>query len=122
MTPMDVRAMLILAEEMPGDPGVLDYGALVAAQARHAATVIGDDVYPSLAGKAAALLHSLLRVEALSERNRPFAWLVALRFLALNGGALPKVDPATAVEVLEGVRRGDVGVAPLASWLAEQVR
>jgi death-on-curing protein len=101
---------------------VRDYGALVAAQARHSATVIGDDVYPSVADTAAALLHSLLAVEALGERNRPFAWLVALRFLALNGGVLSKVDPATAVEILEGARRGDIGVARLAAWLTGQLR
>ncbi|MET7335228.1 hypothetical protein [Nonomuraea sp. NPDC005650] len=122
MIGMDVQAMLVVAEKMPGDPHVRDYGALVAAQARHAATVIGDDVYPSITAKAAALLHTLLRVDALHERNRVFAWMVALRFLQTNGVALPKVDPVSAFEMLEGVIRGRTGVESLAAWLAEQVR
>ncbi|MGP3961630.1 hypothetical protein ACTWPT_37095 [Nonomuraea sp. 3N208] len=39
-----------------------------------------------------------------------------------NGVALPKVDPATVVEFLEGVRQGEVGLAHLTAWLEEQVR
>jgi prophage maintenance system killer protein len=119
---MKVHDMLVAAEEMPGDPHVHDYGALVAAEARHTAVLIGNDVYPSVMAKAAALLHSLLRVGALGERNRPFAWLVTVNFLVFNGVAPPKTDPATVVEFLESVRRGEAGVAQVEAWLEEQVR
>ncbi len=122
MSGMDVRAMLILAEGMPGDPRVVDYGALIAAEARHSGTVVGDDVYPTIAAKSAALLHSLLRVEALDERNRTFAWIVAMRYLSVNGVLMPKVDPAGAVDVLDSVRRGELGVHELGGWLAEAMR
>jgi hypothetical protein len=112
--------MLIFAEEMPGDPQVNDYGALIAAQARHGGTVLGEDVYPTATAKAAALLHSLLRVEALDRRNRTFAWLIAMRFLALNDIPPPKVDPSTAVETLDAARHGAVGVHELTRWLEGQ--
>lgn len=117
MSRIDVRTMLIFAEEMPGDPQVADYGALVAAQARHSGTVLGDDLYPTVFAKAAALLHGLLRVEALDSRNLTFAWVIALRYLALNGAPTPKVDPTTAVDTLEATRRGDRTVHELAAWL-----
>ncbi|WP_424534874.1 hypothetical protein ACOZ38_32435 [Sphaerisporangium viridialbum] len=107
---------------MPGDPRVVDYGALIAAEARHSGTVVGDDVYPTIAAKSAALLHSLLRVEALDERNRTFAWIVAMRYLSVNGVLMPKVDPAGAVDVLDSVRRGELGVRELGGWLAEAMR
>jgi death on curing protein len=107
MTRMDLRTMLTVAEEMPGDPHVNDYGALIAAEARHAGTVLGDDVYPSLAAKAAALLHSLVRVEALDVRNQTFAWMVASRYMVLNNTPPPKVDPASAMEAISAARRGD---------------
>lgn len=122
MRRMDVRTMLIYAEEMPGDPHVTDYGALIAAEARHAGTVLGHDVYPTGAAKAAALLHSLLRVEALDQRNRTFAWLIAMRCLAVNDLPLPKVDPSDAVEILDAVVRGEMTVHDLTLWLAHQCR
>jgi prophage maintenance system killer protein len=114
---MDIRTMLIFAEEMPGDPRVADYGALVAAEARHSGTVLGDDIYPTIFAKAAALLHGLLRVEALDARNRTFAWVIALRYLALNGAPVPKVDPTTAGDMLEATQRGDRTIHELAAWL-----
>ncbi|GAB3967925.1 hypothetical protein GCM10029978_036350 [Actinoallomurus acanthiterrae] len=117
MTSMDVRRMLILAEEMPAEPHVVDYGALIAAEARHSGAVLGQDVYPTVAAKAAALLHGLLRVEALDRRNRTFAWLIALRYLALNDVPLPKVDPSEAVEILDAARQGEMGVHDLTLWL-----
>ncbi|GGK95753.1 hypothetical protein Sme01_31180 [Sphaerisporangium melleum] len=83
---------------------------------------MGDDIYPTATAKAAALLHSLLRVEALGERNRTFAWIVAMRYLRVNGLELPKLDPATAIEMLDATRRGETGVRDLSAWLTKATR
>lgn len=63
------------------EPQVRDFGLLEAALARPATTVMSEDAYPTIAGKAAALLHSLCRTtrswtatSASPGRRRPSSW------------------------------------------------
>jgi death-on-curing protein len=67
------------------DVVVADYGLLESALARPRASVFGEDAYPDLHLKAAALLHSLLRNHALVDGNKRLAWTACRTFLALNG-------------------------------------
>jgi death on curing protein len=68
-----------------GDAAVGDYGLLESAQARPRASVFGEDAYPDLHLKAAALLHSLARNHALLDGNERLAWTACRTFLAING-------------------------------------
>jgi death-on-curing protein len=68
-----------------GDVAVGDYGLLESAQARPRASVFGDDAYPDLHLKAAALLQSLARNRALVDGNKRLAWTACRTFLAING-------------------------------------
>jgi death on curing protein len=75
---------LLAIEVALGSPGIRDVGLLDAAAARPGATVFGDDAYPSLSLKAAALLHSVVTSHALADGNKRMG-LVALRLsLAMN--------------------------------------
>ena len=56
---------------------VHDVGLLESALGRPRATVFGDDAYPDLHTKAAALLHSLARNHALVDGNKRLAWAAA---------------------------------------------
>ena len=47
--------------------------------------MFGEDAYPDLHLKAAALLHSLARNHALVDGNKRLAWTSCLTFLAING-------------------------------------
>jgi death-on-curing protein len=47
--------------------------------------VFGQDAYPELHVKAAALLHSLARNHALVDGNKRLAWTACRTFLAING-------------------------------------
>ncbi len=71
---------------------VRDYGLLEAALARPKATVLGADAYPSLHGKAAALLHSLARNHALVDGNKPLAWQATAVFMWINGYEVVATD------------------------------
>ena len=62
-----------------------DYGLLESALARPRASVFGQDAYPELHLKAAALLHSLARNHALVDGNKRLAWTACRTFLAING-------------------------------------
>lgn len=63
---------------------VRDVGLLDSAALRPQATVFGEDAYPTLAGKAAALLHSIIRNRALVDGNKRLGWLAAVTFLRVN--------------------------------------
>lgn len=69
------------------DPDLLvrDPGLLHAALARPQATAFGVEEYPSLEQKAAALLHSLARNQALVDGNKRLALAATIAFLGLNG-------------------------------------
>lgn len=75
----------IVREAVSGDAVVGDYGLLESALARPRASVFGEDAYPDLHLKAAALLHSLARNHALVDGNKRLAWTACRTFLAING-------------------------------------
>jgi death-on-curing protein len=54
--------------------------------------VFGQDAYPDLFDKAAALLHSLARNHPLVDGNKRLAWLATYVFLAKNGVELDPGD------------------------------
>lgn len=80
------------------------------AQVAHTSGVVtlpfGEDAYPTLSLKAAALLDSLARNHALVDGNKRIAWLAAVVFLDLNGSASGVSDDAAfdlVMDVAEGV-------------------
>ena len=82
---LDLEDLLEIAREAVGrDVEVRDYGLLESALARPRASVFGQDAYPNLHLKAAALLHSLARNHALMDGNKRLAWTACRTFLAIN--------------------------------------
>lgn len=63
---------------------VRDYGLLESALARPRASVFGQDAYPDVFAKAAALLHSLCANHALVDGNKRLAFAAAAVFLHIN--------------------------------------
>jgi death-on-curing protein len=83
---LDLDDVLEIARQaVEGDVAVGDYGLLESALARPRASVFGQDAYPDLHLKAAALLHSLARNHALVDGNKRLAWTASRTFLAING-------------------------------------
>ncbi|MEU6179923.1 fic family toxin-antitoxin system, toxin component [Streptomyces coeruleorubidus] len=83
---IDLAWLLMLAEQKtPGDPQVTDWGALVAAVARHQAAIFDVPVYDSPHARAAALLQLLIHVPALERSNALFASAVAYAYLVASG-------------------------------------
>ncbi|KLO31191.1 type II toxin-antitoxin system death-on-curing family toxin [Mycobacterium haemophilum] len=83
---LDLDDLLDIAREaIGGDAVVGDYGLLQSALARPRASVFGQDAYPDLHLKAAALMHSLARNHALVDGNKRLAWTACRTFLAING-------------------------------------
>lgn len=64
---------------------IADYGLVESALARPQASVFGEDAYPTIHQKAAALLQSLATNHALADGNKRTAWAAARLFYGLNG-------------------------------------
>jgi death-on-curing protein len=64
---------------------VRDRGLLFSALARPATSLFGEDAYPTLELKAAALLSSQAQDHALFDGNKRLSLLLAFSFLRLNG-------------------------------------
>ncbi|MHA3022943.1 type II toxin-antitoxin system death-on-curing family toxin [Mycobacterium sp. BMJ-28] len=83
---LDLEDLIEIARRTLGDDvAVRDYGLLDAALARPRAWVFGEDAYPDLFFKAAALMQSLARNPALIDGNKRLAWAACLTFLGVNG-------------------------------------
>jgi prophage maintenance system killer protein len=83
---IDLAWLLMVAEQKtPGDPQVSDWGALVAAVARHDAQIFDVPVYDTPHARAAALLQVLMHVPALERSNALFASAVAYGYLVASG-------------------------------------
>jgi death-on-curing protein len=103
-----------------GSPAkVRDYGLLSSAAARPQTNVFGQEAYPSLTEKAAALLHSLCANQALIDGNKRLAWAAAVTFIVLNaGGGVPDVDVDEAEAMMLAVAQGTlVEVSDIAAQL-----
>lgn len=64
---------------------VRDAGLVLSSLGRPQATVFGQDAYPTLPLKTAALLQSLAGNHALVDGNKRLAWLAMSVFLDING-------------------------------------
>jgi death-on-curing protein len=74
-----------LIEETGGEHGVLSLGLLLSAVARPQATFDGQELYPTLFSKAAALLENLVGNHAFVDGNKRTAITSAGLFLRMNG-------------------------------------
>jgi death-on-curing protein len=83
---LELDDLLVAAQRFLGhQPEVRDYGLLESALARPKATVFGEDAYPAIHGKAAALLDSLVNIHALVDGNKRFGWVCVRLFYGLHG-------------------------------------
>lgn len=77
---------------------IRDAGLLASAAARPKTTVFGQDAYPGIWEKAAALMESLGRNHALIDGNKRVAWTATWLFLGLNDQPLRKPLDEDAAE------------------------
>jgi death-on-curing protein len=83
---LDLDDLVDLARTLLGEPPpIRDIGLLGSAAARPQTTVFGEDAYPDLLIKAAALLQSIVNNHALVDGNKRLGWLATAVFLELSG-------------------------------------
>ncbi|MFM8857810.1 MAG: type II toxin-antitoxin system death-on-curing family toxin [Actinomycetota bacterium] len=83
---LELDDLVELACRLVGDPPpIRDIGLLGSAAARPGTTAFGQDAYPDLTTKAAALLQSIAINHALVDGNKRLGWLATAVFLEING-------------------------------------
>ena len=112
---LELEDLVVLVRRLGAGP-VRDVGLLEAACARPRASVFGADAYPTLAGKAAALLHSIVANHALVDGNKRLGWLATVVFLDLNGRSVTLDDEAAFTLVMD-VAAGRLDVEGIAGIL-----
>ncbi|WP_435108319.1 type II toxin-antitoxin system death-on-curing family toxin [Nocardiopsis synnemataformans] len=116
LTKADVR--VIIEATLPSYVTVRDIGQLHAALLRPQTTAFGDDAYPDVWQKAAALMQSILIGHPLSDGNKRLAWVSAKLFLRLNGQKVGRPDQSAAYDLVIAVTTGDpVDVSEIADQL-----
>lgn len=110
---LDVQESALAREDM----SVSDYSALVAAVARHRTklpTLAESD--PDAAWRAAALMHTIVRLEPLPHRNSLFAAFVAAQYMGQSGEG---IDPPYGAlsDLVRKIRDTRVGVLAVADQL-----
>ena len=97
----------VAGRTLEGDFAVRDPGLLESALARPQTTVFGDDAYPSLPEKAAALLHSITKNHALVDGNKRLALAGTIAFLGVNGWRLTYTNDE-AYDLIISVATGEL--------------
>jgi death-on-curing protein len=86
---------------------VRDLGLLDSACHRPQASFFGQEAYPALAGKAAALMHSLACHHALVDSNKRLALLATVVFLRIHG-YVPDLTDDEAFDLTMSVAAGQL--------------
>ncbi|MEO5941511.1 MAG: type II toxin-antitoxin system death-on-curing family toxin [Candidatus Limnocylindrales bacterium] len=118
---LDLDDLLAAADAALGSRAdVRDVGLLQAAVARPQATAFGEEAYPTLDEKAAALLQSIVAGHPLVDGNKRLGWVAVRLFYRLNDADIgPTPDEAfnLMVTVASGDRRDVAEIAQtLARW------
>ena len=114
---LSVDDLLEIVAGVIGEFAVRDHGLLASAAARPRTSAFGADAYPTFAGKAAALMHSIARNHALVDGNKRLAWAATRTFCLLNGHDLVfTVDDAE--QLVQSVARGEFEASEIERVLA----
>jgi death-on-curing protein len=112
---LELEDILQLVRHLGVGP-VRDVGLLDSAVARPRSSAFGEDAYPSLSLKAAALLHSITNNHALADGNKRLALLATTVFLDLNGHA-PDLSDDEAFDLVWEIASTTLDVESIASKL-----
>jgi death-on-curing protein len=122
---LSLKQILLLQERQlrafGGSAGLRDRGGLESAVARPQMTFGGEDLYPDLPEKAAALMHSLVANHPFVDGNKRVGAMAAELFLAINRVQLVASDQEV-IETTLAVARGEVSAEALAIWIRQRTR
>ena len=119
---LDVDDLIALATAVLGHPpAVRDAGLLGAAAARPQTTVGGNDAYPDMWSKGAALMQSIVKNHALVDGNKRLGWLATAVVLEINGVDTTSASNDAVYDLVIDVAAGDHKVDEIAARLRDML-
>ncbi len=100
---------------------VRDLGLLEGCLARPKTTLFGDEAYPSLSDKAAALMHSVATTQPLIDGNKRTSWALMITFLAVNGFDVVS-NPDDGFSFVLSVATDSLEVSAISQWIASRMK
>ena len=105
-----------LLEQFGGSEGLRDRGALESAVAGPQATFGGEDLYPTLSAKAAALVYSLVQNHPFVDGNKRTGHAAMEAFLVLNDYEIA-ADTDEQEQLILSIATGETSRDALRAWL-----
>jgi death-on-curing protein len=112
---LSLEDLLDLTAALGAGP-VRDIGLLDSACHRPRAALLGQEAYPTLTAKAAALMHSIAGNHALIDGNKRLALLATVVFLRINGYRLDLTDDE-AFDLTMAVAAGQLDADGIGKYL-----
>jgi len=100
---------------------VRDAGLLASALERPHTTLFGEEVYPTLAEKAAAMGHAIAKYHPMLDGNKRSAWIGMNVFLELNGFDV-EASVDEAFDFMLDIANDRIELPAIASWLESRMR
>ena len=100
---------------------VKDLGLLDSALARPRTSLFGEDAYPSLELKAAAMVESIILNHPMIDGNKRSSWFALNAFVLLNGFVISATQDEAFNFVL-GVATKKLDLNQSASWIAKHLK
>jgi death-on-curing protein len=119
---LDLDDLIDLARIVLGDPPpVRDVGLLASAVARPQTSVGGEDAYPTVWLKAAALLESVVGNHALVDGNKRLGWIAVAVFLEVNEVRVATATNDDVYTLVMDVARSQIALDEIAERLRHLV-
>lgn len=115
---LELHALVI--EATGGSPGLRDLGRLEAAIATQTQNVFGEELYPEVIDKAAAMIRGIIADHAFVDGNKRTAILAGLTLLELNGINFTAKEGEIEDFAVE-IATKHTDVPQIASWLRNHV-
>src|SRR3982751_3932927 len=110
----------LLIAQSGGSSGLRDQGALESAVAQPEASFGGEELYPDLASKAAALGHSLIQNHSFVDGNKRIGQAAMEVFLLLNGHEID-ASVVDQEKIIIDIARGKVSRIELSEWVRKHI-
>lgn len=108
-------------QETGGLMGIHDFGALESALAQPYMTFDGNELYPSLAEKAAALGFSLIQNHPFIDGNKRIGHAIMAMFLAMNNFKITATIDEQ-YEIIMSLASGNLKREDFAEWLSSRIQ
>ncbi len=120
MTTLTLEQLLelhtLVVEVSGGSMGLRDLGRLEAAIATQTQNVFGEELYPAITDKVAAMIRAIIADHPFIDGNKRTAMLAGLTLLQLNGNSF-RVDMGEIEDFAVKIATKHIDVPKISKWL-----